>query len=81
MVRTQIQLTEEQSRRLKATALRRSVSVSELIRQGVEAVLALESEPTQEEITRRAIQAAGRYRSSRTDVSRSHDDYLGDAFS
>jgi len=81
MVRTQIQLTEEQSRRLKAAAGRRKVSVAELIRQGVEAVLERETAPSREELLRRAMDAAGSLRSSRHDVSRRHDDYLAESYS
>jgi hypothetical protein len=33
-----------------------------------------------EELVRRAIQAAGRFHSSRSDVSRRHDDYLDEAY-
>jgi hypothetical protein len=80
MVRTQVQLTEDQSRRLKEAAARRGVSVAELIRRGVEATLEQESLPSGEELLQRAIQAAGRFRSSRQDVSERHDEYLGQAF-
>ncbi len=81
MVRTQIQLTEDQSRRLKATAARKRTSVAELIRQGVETVLEREMEPSSEEVVRRAIRAAGSFRSSRHDVALHHDDYLDQAYS
>jgi hypothetical protein len=80
MVRTQIQLTEEQSRRLKAAAAPQGISVAELVRRGVDAALAQEWAPPIEELCRRAIQAAGRFRASRRDVSRKHDAYLGEAF-
>ena len=39
MVRTQIQLTEEQARRLKALAAEQGVSMAELIRRSVDTVL------------------------------------------
>ncbi len=81
MVRTQIQLTEDQSRRLKATAARKRTSVAELIRQGVETVLEREMEPSSEEVVKRAIRAAGSFRSSSHDVGRNHDDYLDQAYS
>jgi len=80
MVRTQIQLTEEQSRRLKARAGRRKVSVSELIRQSVEVFLEGETAPSREELVRRAIDAAGSFHSTRHDVSRRHDDYLAESY-
>ena len=81
MIRTQIQLTEEQSRRLRAAAARRGVSMSELIRQGIDAALAQEAGPTRDELVRRAVEAAGKFRSSRHDIARRHDRYLGEAFS
>ncbi len=81
MIRTQIQLTEEQARKLKATAARRGTSVSELIRQGIDSVLAQETSPQPEELRARAIAVAGRFHSSLNDVARRHDDYLGEAFS
>jgi predicted DNA-binding protein len=80
MVRTQIQLTEEQSRRLKASAARQGISVAELIRRGIEAALGKESALSEEELSRRAIQAAGKFHSGRSDVSRRHDEYLGEAY-
>jgi len=81
MIRTQIQLTEEQSARLKAAAARRGVSVAELIRQSVEALLSRSDERSPEELRRRAAQAAGRHRSGVRDVSVRHDDYLNEAYS
>jgi hypothetical protein len=80
MVRTQIQLTEEQSRRLKASAARQKISVAELIRRGVDLALGQESALSGEELVRRAIRAAGRFHSARSDVSRRHDDYLDEAY-
>ncbi len=80
MVRTQIQLTEKQSQRLKALAARTGSSVAELIRQGIDTVLERDTTAQPEDLRRRAIEAAGRFRSSRSDVSRRHDDYLGEAF-
>lgn len=81
MIRTQIQLTEEQSRRLKAAANRKGVSVSELIRQGIDAALAQEAAPSREQLIRRALQAAGQFHSSQSNVASEHDRYLGEAFS
>ncbi len=81
MVRTQIQLTEEQSQRLKAVAARTGLSMSELVRRGVDAITAQMLETTPDELRRRALKVAGSFRSDLTDVAESHDKYLGGAFS
>lgn len=79
MMRTQIQLTEDQARRLRAAAARQKVSIAELVRRGVDAVLKGETEPTRAELVARAIAAAGKHRSDRRDVSENHDRYLAEA--
>ena len=81
MVRTQIQLTEEQAARLKRAAARRGVSMAELIRQGLDALLAQGGPPPRDEIYRRARQAAGKHRSGKTDISARHDEYLTEGYS
>jgi len=77
MVRTQVQLTEEQARRLKRVAGERGVSMAEVLRQLVDAHLP--ATPTAARRAR-AIQVVGRHRSGRTDVSREHDRELADTF-
>jgi predicted DNA-binding protein len=78
MVRTQIQLTEDQSRRLKAVSARRGVSVAELIRQAVDAGLSREHDRSPDELYERALNAAGRFRSGERDISARHDFYLAE---
>ena len=80
MVRTQIQLTEEQSQRLKAAARRTGLSVSELIRRGVDAVVDQMTEPSPDVLYERARSVAGRFKSEESDVAARHDDYLGRTF-
>jgi hypothetical protein len=80
MVRTQIQLTEEQARRLKAMAAEQGVSMAELIRHGVDMVFNENGADRRAEIRRRALAVAGRFRSEETDISREHDRYLAEAF-
>lgn len=80
MVRTQIQLTEEQARALKELALSQRTSMAELIRQSVDELLRREAGADAAERRRRAIDAAGRYRSGRSDVAGRHDDYLAEAY-
>jgi len=81
MIRTQIQLTEQQSARLKAAAARRGVSVAELIRQSVDALFARGLDRSPEDLYGRAARAAGRFRSGAHDVSVKHDEYLSEAYS
>jgi hypothetical protein len=79
MIRTQVQLTDEQVRRLKALAARRGTSLAELVRQGVEAVLSAGEGDVGAERQRRALAAAGRYRSGVTDLATEHDRYFAEA--
>lgn len=76
MIRVQVQLTEEQLAALKRLAARRGVSISELVRQGVAAILR-GSQAGQERLRReRARAAAGRFRSGLSDLAEAHDRYL-----
>jgi Arc/MetJ-type ribon-helix-helix transcriptional regulator len=75
MVRTQIQLTEEQARRLKRRAAQRGVSMATVIRQAVDRVLA---DDDRESKRQRALSAAGKFRSGRSDIAERHDDYLAE---
>jgi len=79
MIRTQIQLTEEQARRLKRIAAERGVSVAEVIR---EAVDRLPDRDDRAERWARALAAVGKGhdREGATDVSVRHDDYLAEAY-
>ena len=82
MIRTQIQLKEEQVRVLKKLAAARGVSMAELIRQSVDALIRSSTGIgiSDEERRRRAIAAAGRFRSGTSDVSSEHDRHLVEAF-
>jgi hypothetical protein len=83
MVRTQIQLTDEQARRLKAAAAREGMSVSAVIRRSVDTdkALAVGGARDDAEIRRRAIEAIGCCNSGLGDLSERHDDYLDEAYS
>jgi hypothetical protein len=81
MVRTQIQLTEEQVTALKKLALSRHLSIAELIRQAVDNILKSSTAIDMEERKKRAINAAGRFSSGKRDIAREHDKYLTEAFS
>ena len=83
MVRTQIQLTPEQHRRLKRWAHQRGISLAEAVRRCVTEHLAEESAlPSRADRVREALAAAGKYSdpSGDTDVAREHDTALDDAF-
>ncbi len=80
MVRTQIQLTEEQAAALKAKALVLKVSMAELIRRGVDLVLASQERGIGPDRIRRAIEIAGRFRSGVGDLGTHHDKYVAEAF-
>jgi|APDOM4702015023_1054809.scaffolds.fasta_scaffold554975_1 RecA/RadA recombinase len=81
MVRTQIQLTEEQARAIKKMAASRHVSGAELIRRAIDVMIKSGPAADPEERRKRAIDIAGRFSSGKSDVSRKHDKYLADAFS
>ena len=80
MVRTQIQLTEEQAKALKKIALSRHLSIAELIRQAVDTVIRTNTMVDIEERRKRAIDIVGRFSSGKRDISRKHDRYLVEAF-
>lgn len=65
MVRTQIQLAEEQAVTLRRLAGERRESVAELIRRGIEILVHSISDVGFDERRRRAIAVAGRFRSGR----------------
>jgi len=80
MVKTQVQLPEEDLARLRRLAAEKGVSVSELVRRGVKQVLQSEAGPTREELWERAGKVIGKFRSGKTDIGRRHDDYLAEDF-
>lgn len=78
MVRTQVQLTEQQVVLLKKLALVQGVSLAELVRQGVEALLAQAQFINTEEKKRRALSVVGKYSSHHRDLATKHDDYFAE---
>ena len=80
MVRTQIQLTEDQYKQLKQLALRRRRSLATLVREGVEKVLKEAGEPNLVEAHRQALLIVGKYNSGDKDVSTRHDQYLAESY-
>ena len=81
MVRTQIQLTEEQARRLRAWAAENGASLAEAIRRSVDRMLS-ETEADLDARYARAATVIGTIEDPEgaTDVSKHHDDYLDKAY-
>ena len=79
MVRTQIQLSERQSRRLKAQATREGTSVAELIRRAVDRSLDADALVDPEEAKQRAREVFGQFQDTATDVVVNHDKYIAEA--
>jgi predicted DNA-binding protein len=81
MVRTQIQLTDQQARRLRAQARDRGLSLAEVIRRCVDKGLADEM-PDRAALYDLAARVVGRFqdRQGARDVSAKHDRYLDESF-
>ena len=78
MIRTQISLDERQMEGLRALARQRNVSMAELVREAVDALLAAPSPDARE----RARSVVGRYRSGvpGNSFARDHDEALAEDF-
>ena len=89
MVRTQVQLPEEQHRALRKWAGRLGISLSEAARRCIAERLAREEKaptraektPSRAELIRNALSVVGKFRDceGRSDVARNHDRYLDEA--
>ena len=80
VIRTQVQLTDQQLQTLKSRARRDGVSISALVRRAVDAWVAADQRPSDEERRHRAIEAAGQFGSGSPDIACSHDRYLADSY-
>jgi hypothetical protein len=81
VVRTQIQLTEEESEALKREARRTGLSVAEIIRRCVDRFLEHGDAGAADSPSRLdALKVIGMFHSDATDVSIKHDDYLVEAY-
>lgn len=76
MVRTQIQLSEKQVILLKRMAVAQKKSMAEIIRQAVDYFAKAKQPEGEERLRKRAIAAAGHFRSGVKDMATSHDAYL-----
>jgi hypothetical protein len=82
MVRTQIQITEKQAEEVKRIARARRVSAAEIIREALDNLIRSGTgvSVAAEDRCARALNAVGRFRSGKRDISRKHDKYLTEAF-
>ncbi len=80
MVRTQIQLTEIQARTLKRMARRQDVSMAELIRQSVDALISTQAADARDLQWERSSAVIGKYHSGTAGAAREHDRYLDEAY-
>ena len=80
MVRTQIQLTEEQASRLKEMAHASNESIAAIIRKALDEFLLKQQPPNRRALYRQALRAVGKYKAGVHDVSIEHDRYLEEAF-
>lgn len=78
MVRTQIQLTESQTKILRELALKQGISVAELIRKSVDNYLKQLDGGDKKELVERAKEATGKYHTGLKDLAESHDQYLAE---
>jgi len=79
MIRTQIQLTEQQAKKLRDLSADSRESVAALIRKAVDQFL-VSGQPDRSALYRQAISVVGKYKSSECDISVDHDRYLEEAF-
>jgi hypothetical protein len=80
MVRTQIQLTAEQAKKVKKIAASRGVSMAEVIRDALEGAIRSDASRVSDEKRKRALEIVGKFKSGKKDVSRKHDAYLAEAW-
>ncbi len=73
MIRTQIQLDEDDMERVRRAAARRGCSVASFVRESVKSSL---DQTEKDDRIHLAKEVAGRYRSGLGDLSRNHDAYL-----
>lgn len=80
MVRTQIQLTEEQARAVRELAQREGRSMADLVRESLDARLRQRTVVDRKALKGRARAVAGRFRSGVTDLGAHHDRYAAESF-
>jgi Arc/MetJ-type ribon-helix-helix transcriptional regulator len=80
MVRTQIQLPEEQVTFLKNISAARHESMAQIVRQAIDLLYKSTQEQDSEQRRKQAMLAAGRFRSGANDLASAHDSHLADIY-
>ena len=80
MVRTQIQLPEEQVKFLKNMSATRHESVAQIIRQAIDLLYNSTQGQDNKQRRKQAMAAAGRFRSGAKDLASAHDSHLADIY-
>lgn len=80
MVRTQIQLTEDQAEALKRISASRHLSIAELIRRAVDMMIRTSALVDPKERLKRSMEIVGKFGSGRRDISKKHDVYLAETY-
>ncbi len=78
MIRTQIQLTEDQAAELRQLSDRQDISIAELIRRAVDQLLRTSRHASESEQQNAALAFIGQYPDPANDLSDHHDQYLAD---
>lgn len=80
MVRTQIQLTDDQVARLRRVIASENTSIAAAVREALEMWLAAREQPDRATLKRRAKEIAGMFDSGTPDLVERLDDYLAEAY-
>jgi predicted Ser/Thr protein kinase len=80
MIRTQVQLNEEQAKAVKRIAAAQGTSMAEVIRRAVNGIIGSSLSGDWKEQHQRALEIVGKFRSGKRDVSKNHDRYLKEAY-
>ncbi|MFO8032500.1 MAG: ribbon-helix-helix protein, CopG family [Desulfohalobiaceae bacterium] len=78
MVRTQIQLSEEQASLVKSISAEKGISVSEVIRRAIDSMHTMDHDAHKKREL--ALEVIGKFSSGTADVSERHDEYLSREF-
>lgn len=81
VIRTEVELSEEQATALRQIAAAEGRSVEDVIRESVDAYAASRNARSREGRKAAAMSVAGRFHSGLSDLAERHDDYLAEDLS